>query len=415
MAVVILAARFSDRRIVPHLGPLGSEAYPVVRGALISLAMASLIAWLAFRHKWDYEKKLTEHNEALESTRDFLSRIIEGSAEAIVTLDPAGRVTSWNRAAEEIFGWKAEEMLGTDLKRLLPADPAAAEDLAEMEAIVRSGRPVREYEVNRVRKDGRRITVRITLSPLYDGDGDYLGSTGIVRDVTAFKEMEARLVERERLAAVGELAASVAHEIKNPLAGIRGACEILSDVFSEDDPRRELSEEVHRQIERLDRTLRDLLRFAKPQAMRQEATDIHAVLDRVLAVLLEADQARSITVDRDYDRAMPELRVDPQQMEQVFINILLNAFQAMNHAGKIVIRTIADGEGASISIRDSGPGIPPEVADRIFKPFFTTRSKGTGLGLAIVKNIVTAHGGAISAATAPGGGAEFTITLPKGA
>jgi signal transduction histidine kinase len=225
--------------------------------------------------------------------------------------------------------------------------------------------------------------------------------------------MEAKLVEAERLAAVGELAASVAHEIKNPLAGIRGACELISEVFPSDDPRRELSTEVHRQIDRLDRTLRDLLLFSKPQRTRPEPVDIHDVVDHVLTVLLGDTQARGITVERRYADPMPQILLDPQQMEQVFFNVLLNAFQAMNFKGIVVVVTEADAGEVRVRVRDDGPGIPSEIADKIFKPFFTTRSKGTGLGLAIVRNIVNAHGGTIKAATAPQGGAEVVLALPR--
>jgi PAS domain S-box-containing protein len=381
---------------------------------MISLVMAWFIAYLAFRHKREYEAKLHAHNEALEATRDFLSRIIEGSAEAIITLDPSGHVTSWIRSAERIFGWSADEMLGQSALRVVPPEPAPREDFARMNEVVRSGEPVHDYETDRVRKDGRRITVRITRSPIYDGNGNFLGSTSILRDVTALKEMETKLLEAERLAAVGELAASVAHEIKNPLAGIRGACEILSDAFQGDDPRRDLHFEVQRQIERLDRTLKDLLLFARPQAMRPERCNLNAVLDGVLAVLLEDTAAKTVAVERHYADDLPEIHVDRLQMEQVLINILINAFQAMDYKGRLTITTRANGEVVQVAVRDSGPGIPAEVADNIFKPFFTTRSKGTGLGLAIVRNIVRSHGGTITAATVPGGGAEFTLSVPQG-
>jgi signal transduction histidine kinase len=227
--------------------------------------------------------------------------------------------------------------------------------------------------------------------------------------------MEAKLVEAERLAAVGELAASVAHEIKNPLAGIRGACEIMSDLLPSDDPRRELSTEVHRQIDRLDRTLRDLLLFSRPPATRLEPSDLHGAIEHVLAVLLRDAQTRGVAVVRRYSVTMPEVPLDAQQMEQVFFNVLLNAFQAMGFAGTVTITTEADEREVRVRIRDTGPGISKENADRIFKPFFTTRSKGTGLGLAIVRNIISAHGGRIVAGTAPEGGAEIVLALPRNA
>jgi signal transduction histidine kinase len=222
-------------------------------------------------------------------------------------------------------------------------------------------------------------------------------------------------VEAERLAAVGELAASVAHEIKNPLAGIRGACEIISDLLAHDDPRRELSTEVHRQIDRLDRTLRDLLLFSKPRETKLTPSDIHQVIEHVLYVLLGDTQAAKVRVRRVYADPMPRIPLDPEQMEQVFFNVLLNSFQAMAFDGTVAIATEADASEVRVRIVDTGPGIPAEIADKIFKPFFTTRSKGTGLGLAIVRNIVNAHRGSIRVATAPEGGAEVVLSLPRNA
>lgn len=413
MALMILVSRSFDPWVRGHLGPVASDFYLIVRWTVTSMAMAALIAWLAFRHRREYEAKLTAHNVALESTRDFLARIIDGSAEAIVTLDPEDRFTSWNRSAEKIFGWRSEEILGRSVKLVLPPGPEAEAEFAAMEAVIRSGRPVIDHEARRVRKDGQIIDVRITRSPLWDAAGVFVGSTSIVRDVSALKNMEAKLVERERLAAVGELAASIAHEIKNPLAGIRGACEIMSDVLAPDDPRRELSQEVHRQIERLDRTLRDLLMFSRPAAMNPESASIHEILEHVLAVLLEDPQVRDVRVERRYVPELPDVRIDVAQMEQVFFNVIVNAVQAMDRRGRIVIETGFGDRSVEISVSDEGPGIPPEILDKIFKPFFTTRSKGSGLGLAIVRKIVEAHNGTIVASNRPGGGARFVVTLPR--
>jgi PAS domain S-box-containing protein len=415
MAALVAVARWVDPMVRGSTSPFGYDAYSVVRGSAISLAMASLIAYLAFRHKRDYESKLHAHTEALESTRDFLSRLISSSAEAIVTIDPDARVTSWNRAAESIYGWSASEIVGRSSHILLPPGPEAREDSDRVERTVQAGQAVRDHEVTHFHKDGRRVDVRITRWPIFDAAGVYVGSTGIVRDVSRIKEMEAKLVEAERLAAVGELAASVAHEIKNPLAGIRGACEIISELFPSDDPRRELSVEVHRQIDRLDRTLRDLLLFSRPPATRLEAADLHGAIEHVLSVLFGDAQARGVAVERRYAEPLPPVLLDSQQMEQVFFNVLLNAFQAMGFAGTVTITTEADEGEVRVKIRDTGPGIPAENADKIFKPFFTTRSKGTGLGLAIVRNIVNAHGGRIVAGTAPGGGAEVVLALPRNA
>jgi len=412
MGVAIGVFRALDAYAFTDLGPLAASAWPIVRTLLITLLMASLIAWLALKHKGEYEAELDARNAVIVSTRDFLQSVIEGSGEAIVTLDSEGRVTSWNRAAERIYGWTAREMAGQSVERVLPDDPEARADWERSMRALREGGTIRDSETTRIRRDGVPITVRITRSPLEDPSGRYVGSTAIIRDVTDLKEMEARLLDRERLAAVGELAAQVAHEIKNPLAGIRGACEILSAGYRNGDPKNEMAVEVIRQVDRLNRTVEELLLFARPKELHPSPTNIHEVLDRTLGVLLEDPRTHGIEVVRRYADPMPILRVDPQQIEQVLFNVLLNAFQAVDYRGRITVTTRVNGAAARVAIHDTGPGIPAGIEERIFKPFFTTRAQGCGLGLAIVRNLVQAHGGSIRAATPPGGGAEFTITLP---
>lgn len=412
MGALIALSRLVDRLVLPGLSEAGAEIYVTLRTGAISLAMASLVAWLALRYRREYEEELRARNRALEQTRDFLAGIVEGSAEAIVTLDEEARVTSWNRAAERIFGWTASEMIGQPAIRVVPPEPEAVEDFHRTNERVRSGQTVRAHEATRLRRDGRRITVQITRSPLYDADGRFAGSTSIVRDMTEIKEMEARLLERERLAAVGELAARVAHEVRNPLAGIRGGCEILLEGHPAGDAKREIGEETLRQVDRLSRTVQDLLLFARPRAIEPAPTDVHEVLEHALRALREDPRARAVRLERAYDRSLPLLSLDPQQMEQVFVNILLNAFQAMDFRGTVRIATRSDGCAAEVCVRDTGPGIPSEVVDKLFKPFFTTRAQGTGLGLSIVRSIVEAHGGTVRADSPPGGGAEFTVRLP---
>ena len=389
-----------------------NDFYQIGRSAVISLGMVSVIAWLVIRHRRGYERQLQKRSDDLEATRDFLSSVIETSGEAIITLDAEGRTTSWNRAAERIYGWTSTEMAGETLDRLLPADPEAENERQLIAESLRERRTLRHYETNRVRKDGREITAHVTHAPLVDGSGRVVGSTVTSHDVTEVKELSARLREQERLAALGELAAAVAHEVKNPLAGIRGACDILARGYGKDDRRYELGQEVLRQVDRLNHTVHDMLLFARPKAKRPVPTDIHLVLERVLKLLGEDPQSRTVQVARRYDRELPPLRVDPQQMEQVFFNVFVNAYQAMSFSGDLAVLTERNGRQARIRVRDTGPGLPAEAADKIFEPFFTSRAKGSGLGLAIVRNIVGAHDGTVTAANRPEGGAEILITLP---
>jgi PAS domain S-box-containing protein len=412
MALVLGGFRIVDRLVIPHLsGPPGGEAYHTVRTLLIGLAMASIIALLAVQYRTGYERQIQARNEALEATRDFLTRIIEGTADAIIVRDVDGRITSWNPAAEAIFGWTADEMRGQTAQRLIAAGGEPVPEVARIDAALRDGRTLRNLETNGLRKDGTPITFSLTVAPLYDATDSFAGTTGIVRDVTAIKQLQLQLLERERLAAVGELAAMVAHEVRNPLAGIRGGCEILLEGYAAGDTRHDIGVEIIHQVDRLSRTVHDLLLFARPKAMDLVPTDLHGLIDRILHVLGDDQNNAAVEVVRDFAGNLPAILADGRQMEQVFLNLFLNAIQVMNHKGTVTVATRVHGRSVVVTVADTGPGIPADKIAHIFEPFFTTRAQGTGLGLAIVKKIVEAHGGRIEVAAPQGAGAKFTVTL----
>ncbi|HEX5041641.1 MAG TPA: ATP-binding protein [Candidatus Polarisedimenticolaceae bacterium] len=412
MAFFLTVFRLTDPHVLPHLSHGLADLYRGGRTVVTGLGMASLIAWLAVRYRRAYEAELQARNEALTATRDFLSQVIDGAAEAIVTLDARGRVVSWNRAAHQIYGWAPAEMLGQRaIDVLVPDDPGIRAEAERREQRLHAGETLRDEGAVHVRQDGKRIEVRLTRSPLYDGGGVYQGSTGIIRDVTLVKEMETRLAEQQQLAAVGELAAIVAHEVRNPLAGIRGGCEIMLEGYVPGETRHEIGTEILRQVDRLNHMVQDLLLYARPRALTASLSDLHQVLDRCLSLLRE-DLRGEVEVVRRFDREIPPLPLDVRQMEQVFLNVLQNAVQAINGPGRIVLATRRALGRVEVVVSDSGPGIAPATMERIFKPFFTTKAQGTGLGLAIVRNIVHAHGGTIQVANPESGGAEFVIALP---
>lgn len=412
MAVFIWISRWADYVAIPWFMRRGiPDVYLALRSAVIGILMASLIGVLAVLYRTEYERKLRARNRMLEATRDFLSRIIEGSAEAIITRDADERVVSWNQAAERIYGWTAEEMIGRRREILLPDGASRAAVDARRHDLER-GRTVRDFEAERVRKDGQRITVRITTAPLFDGEGRFTGSVGIVRDVTDLKAMERLLLERERLAAVGELAATVAHEVRNPLAGIRGGCEILLEGYPEGDSRHEIGREILRQVDRLNGTVHELLLFARPKSLDPVPTDLHALIDRVVRLAQEGRDGCRVEIERDFDPSLPPVEIDPHQTEQVFLNLYLNACQLQAGSGRVCFRTSHDDRTVTVSVRDWGPGIPGDRLHQIFKPFYTTRAQGTGLGLAVVKKVVEAHRGTVEASNHESGGAEFVVRLP---
>ncbi|MBP2672396.1 MAG: integral rane sensor signal transduction histidine kinase [candidate division NC10 bacterium] len=238
-----------------------------------------------------------------------------------------------------------------------------------------------------------------------------------------------RLDRAERLATLGQVAASLAHEIRNPLAGIAGAVGVMADELPDTDPRKEIMAEILSQVRRLTKTVQDLLAFARPAAPTFASCDLHQVLDRVLLLLAEDPVAKRMRLVRNYGFDVPRLEADDKQLGQVFLNLLLNAAQAVHGEGQVTITTRlnhaggADGEPSAsdggqtveVSVTDTGPGIPPGILPELFTPFFTTKPRGTGLGLAISRRIIEDHGGWIRAESPPGQGATFRIGLPVAA
>lgn len=229
-----------------------------------------------------------------------------------------------------------------------------------------------------------------------------------------------QLIRADRLATIGELAAGVAHEIKNPLAGISGAIQVLSDDFDPKDPRRIITEQIIKQTERMDKTIRDLLNFAQPLEAELALISVQDVLDQSLFICLPNPRSSGIEVQRDYAPGVPEILMDAKHLQQVFINVILNAVQAMSQGGSLKLSTRLhrreDTPGSPqyvrVSVEDNGPGIPPGSADKIFNPFYTTKTEGTGLGLSITRRILEMHRAFISYKSDGGKGTVFNIDLP---
>ncbi len=223
----------------------------------------------------------------------------------------------------------------------------------------------------------------------------------------------------DRMASIGELASGMAHEIRNPLAGIQGAIQILADGFPEGDKRRQITDEIQKQIHKLERLVKDLLNYAKPALPSYLPTDVNELVDKVLSFFVtQRGMSIDFRIEKDFSISLPKIMIDPNSMEQAFLNIVLNAQKAMPKGGSFTVSTRwvpqgKNGKGeVQILFKDTGVGIPSENLPRIFNPFFSTRSDGTGLGLSITKNILEQHGGNIAVESQVNQGTTFTITLP---
>ncbi len=352
--------------------------------------------------------------DELANKNRFMANILQDSADAIITLDPDDYITSWNRGAEAIFGYSAPEVVGKHSNILIPQDLQNTLESARMKQKMRAQGAVRSHQTERLTKDGRRIQVIFTRTAIRDEGGKLIGSSAVLKDVTTFRNLERQLVDAEHLASLGELSAGLAHEIKNPLAGIKGAIDIIRDSMSPADIHREVLGDVLREVNRIDKIVRDLLGYAKPKPPSHTDIDLAAMTRRIIAMVRQSSKVDMLSITLEESNRIPGFTGDETQLEQVVLNLLLNARNAVKPGGHIVVRLSYDGEDAvvRIEVEDDGVGIPEEIRRKIFQPFFTTRVDGTGLGLATCLKNVQYHGGTIDVNSELGRGTKFTVNIP---
>jgi PAS domain S-box-containing protein len=347
----------------------------------------------------------TPENEAVR----LLTAIFESAVDGIIVIDAHGRIEAFNPAAERLFGYRESEVLGKNVSILMPEpyhhehDRYLSQYLTTGDAkIIGIGR-----EVKGRRRDGSTFPLHLSVGEMsVAGERKF---TGILHDLSARIRMEERLREQTALARLGEMAAVIAHEIKNPLAGVRGAIQVIGSRLK-DTRDQGVVQEIVARIDSLNDLMKDLLLFARPPQPRPSAVDLGALVAMV-ADLLREDPALA-GVEVEVGGSVPPVLADAGLLKIVFLNLLVNSAHAMEGRGSIrVSLTSVDGV-CEIAFNDSGPGIPPAVREKIFTPFFTTKARGTGLGLPTAKRLIEAHRGTIAIECPPEGGTIVTVQLP---
>ena len=362
-------------------------------------------------------EKVRLQKELIE-TKNFLESIVEKAGDAISVVDLEGKVLYWNEGAEKIYGYKKEEVGGKKLSQFLyPRDErlrAEEEKLMDqLMARVKRGEVVPNVEVKRQTKEGREIITSMTISPLRDAEGRIVGVSRICKDITDLKKAEERLILTERLSSLGELTAGVAHELRNPLAGIKINTQILSRKKDLLEMEKKLLNSTQEGIEKIQKIVDDMLHFAKPKPSHFREEEVNEVVEKSMAILQTKLKKANIISVFEQGQGLPKVRIDIHQIQQVLINVLLNAIQAMEKGGTLAIRTFSEnGNDVGIEVRDTGVGIPRPHLKKIFDPFFTTKSEGTGLGLSISLKILENHGATIDVVSEEGKGSTFTIHFP---
>jgi two-component system, LuxR family, sensor kinase FixL len=351
-----------------------------------------------------------ELEDRLRASEERWRSIVESAVDGIVVIDSHGRIESFNRAAERLFGYAAHEVIGQNVNILMPS-PYHEEHDGYMSRYLTTGeRRIIGIgrEVSAKRRDGTVFPVHLSVGEMSaNGERKF---TGILHDLSSRIRIEQQLREQTALARLGEMAAVIAHEVKNPLAGVRGAIQVIGGRLPKDSKEAAVIKEIVGRIDALDVLMKDLLLFARPPQPRPAPVDLVALV-RTTIELLSADPAlKNIEVSVRGDTA--PAYVDAELLKIVFQNLLVNAAQAVQGRGTIEVTLAASANNCRVILRDTGPGIPPDVREQIFTPFFTTKARGTGLGLPTAKRIIEAHSGSIAIECPPGGGTAVTIDLP---
>jgi PAS domain S-box-containing protein len=336
--------------------------------------------------------------------------VIESAVDGIIVIDAHGRIEAFNPAAERLFGYAERDVIGRNVKTLMPSpyqeehDTYLARYLATgLRKIIGAGR-----EVTGLRRDRTTFPLHLSVGEMnINGEQKF---TGIVHDLAARVRIEEQLREQTTLARLGEMAAVIAHEVKNPLAGIRGAIQVISGRLPKESKDAAMFREIVSRIDALNELMRDLLLFARPPQPRAEPVDPRALV-AATADLLSGDPAfKSVRVTVE-GSASPIL-ADAELLKIVFVNLLVNGAQAMPGGGTIRVSLSVINDDCHIAFADTGPGISAEVRDKLFTPFFTTKARGTGLGLSTARRLVEAHRGQITVTCPPEGGTTVTVQLP---
>ncbi len=356
------------------------------------------------------EAEIESRTSALREAHARLQSIIHSAVDGIIVIDHAGCIEEFNPGAERLFGYAAAEVIGRNIHILMPSpyheehDGYLARYLATGEPhIIGIGRAVTGR-----RQDGATFPLHLSVGEMRLGDQRKF--TGIVHDLTDRTRMEAQLREQAALVRLGEMAAVIAHEVKNPLAAVRGAIQVIGSRLPAGSAETAVVGEVLTRIDTLNDLVRDLLLFARPPKPQPAPVDVRSLI-AMTADLLRQDPALG-SVEVTVEGEAPPVRADPEMLKIVFQNLLVNSAQAVDGQGRVAVVVAVEKGDCLVTVRDSGPGILPEVRGHLFTPFFTTKARGTGLGLVTARRLLDAHQGTIDVTCPPDGGTVVTVRLP---
>ena len=364
------------------------------------------------------DEEIQRLGRELEDVKNFMESIFQSIGSGIMVTRVNDMITYVNRAGERILGFSKDELIGKPLSSL---------SLREKQSVVQSllNNP-EDLDTRREgwmrKKNGAEFPVGFSINNHLDNRGESIGKIVIFRDLTSIYKIQEEILRMDRLVSLGKLSSGIAHELRNPLAGIKTTAQALGEEMSEEDPRREYLQRITKEIDRLNELLKTFFSFAKPQKLNLTPCHVRDIINEIIPFLIKEIADKGIRFEEKYDPHLPRIKADKTQMHQVFLNLFLNAIQAMPEGGELKIGVSSfvsagsDGPRQNFIkaiVSDTGKGIPPHMIDRIFDPFFTTKPKGIGLGLSIAYQIINKHGGTIKVESQWEKGTSLVITLPE--
>lgn len=350
--------------------------------------------------------------QPLERVGNLVRNVLQSIPTGVLTVDRDGTVTSLNSAGERLLGVRASAAVGRAIEHALPAAPDV---VTWVESALHGGRVLEETDVGLTRIEGQRVTVRASAAELRDMSGQPQGLVVLLRDITEVSRLELQLRRADKLAALGTLAAGVAHEVKNPLHALSLNLHLLEKEVAAAETRsaevQEYIDILKSELRRLHRIVETFLRFSRPSMPEVRPLDLNAMLERVLSLVAFDAAAHGVVIETAFERLEP-VPGDEGQLSQVFLNLAINACQAMPSGGRLTVRTAAREDWVDVVVSDTGEGISEEVLSHVFDPYFTTRPRGVGLGLAIAHRIIEGHRGTIDVESHVGRGTVMTVHLP---
>ena len=349
----------------------------------------------------------------LELNQEYLKNILHSSDAAIMMVDNKEKYIAWNKGAEKIFGYSEEEVLGEPSTLLLPEGDKYLDELKQIQEEAKNHGRTQVFDTERKTKSGEIINVKLHVARLPNRGGEYSGRSIIIKDYTEFKRLQAQIDQSEKLAVIGQLAAGVAHEIGNPLTSISSLVQILQR-RNRDQFMNEQLANIKENIDRITKIVRELVDFSRPPSYETAIQDITDIIKTALGIVKYDKRIRKVKFDTDLKPYLPHVNVAADQLLQVFVNILINALDAIQGDGIISVKSGSDIKNVFVEIGDNGCGMDEVTLEKIFDPFFTTKDvgKGTGLGLSVSYGIINRYHGEIRVKSRMNEGSKFTIVLP---